>query len=53
MNWTEILERGGVPDSPGYQELLQQIKEEQALRIVVDDGRVLPQRKRKRRRGKG
>jgi hypothetical protein len=53
VNWTEILEKGGVPDSPGYQELLQQIKEEQALRIVVDDGRVLLQRKHKRRRGKG
>ena len=53
MNWTVILEKGGVPDSPGYQELLAQIKEEQALHAVVDDGRVLPQRKRKRRRGKG
>ena len=20
MNWTEILRKGGVPDSPGYQE---------------------------------
>ena len=30
MNWTEILRRSGVPEAPGYQELLARIREEQA-----------------------
>jgi len=52
VNWTEILARGGVPDSPGYQELLQRIKEERAVQVDGDTVTVSPQRKRKRRRGK-
>ena len=29
MNWTEILLKGGVPDAPGYQELVALIRAEQ------------------------
>lgn len=46
MNWTEILERGGVPESPGYQELLAQIREEKACQPVD----TVPQKKRRRRK---
>jgi hypothetical protein len=48
LNWTEILAKGGVPESPGYQELLAQIREEKALRGDVDS--VPPSRKRKSKR---
>ena len=43
------LEEAGVPDAPGYQELLAQIREEReaALRDGVDT--VQPSRKRKGR----
>ena len=27
LDWTEILKRGGVPDSPGFQECLQDCRE--------------------------
>jgi hypothetical protein len=43
MNWTEILARGGVPDAPGYQELLARIREEK-------EGAPLPEKKRSKRK---
>jgi len=48
VNWTELLKAGGIPESPGYQELLQQIREEK-LQQTVD---TVQQGKKKRRRGK-
>ena len=47
MNWTEILEKGGVPDSPGYQELLQQIKEERLCQPVDN---VQPKKRGRKRK---
>jgi hypothetical protein len=44
MNWTEILARSGVPEAPGYQELLARIREEK-LQQTVD---TIQQPKRKR-----
>jgi hypothetical protein len=44
VNWTEILARGGVPEAPGYQELLARIREEK-LQQTVD---TIQQPKRKR-----
>lgn len=51
MNWTEILRRSGVPEPPGYQELLAQIREEReaALRDGVDTVQQDKKRKRKKR----
>lgn len=46
MNWTEILRRGGVPEAPGYQELLAQIREEKACQAVD----TVPQKKKRRKK---
>ena len=53
VNWTEILRRAGVPEAPGYQELVVLIREEReaALRDGVDT--VQQRKKRKRRAKKG
>lgn len=48
MNWTEILKRAGVPDAPGYQELLAQIREEKLQQTV--DTVSQPTRKRGKRK---
>lgn len=48
MNWTELLARAGIPESPGYQELLETIREER-LHQTVD---TVQQSKKKRRRKK-
>lgn len=48
MNWTEILLKGGVPDAPGYQELVAVIREEQAA-LRRDGDSVQQSRKRKSR----
>ena len=48
MNWTELLARAGIPESPGYQELLEKIREER-LQQTVD---TVQQSKKKRRRKK-
>lgn len=46
MNWTELLAKAGIPESPGYQELLEAIREEK-LQQTVD---TVQQSKKKRRR---
>jgi hypothetical protein len=43
MNWTEILERSGVPEPPGYHETIARIK------AKPDKPRVKPSRKSKKR----
>ena len=43
MNWTEILERAGVPEAPGYHETVARIKNEPLK------PRVKPSRKTKKR----
>jgi hypothetical protein len=50
MNWTEILRKGGVPDAPGYQELVALIREEReaALRDGVASVQQSTKRKRKK-----
>ena len=50
MNWTEILRSAGVPEAPGYQELLVRIREEReaALRDGVDTVQQRKKRKRKK-----
>lgn len=35
MDWTEILERGGVPESPGRAEILRRLKEERSFVATV------------------
>ena len=48
LNWTELLARAGIPESPGYQELLALIREER-LQQTVD---TVQQGKKRRRRKK-
>jgi hypothetical protein len=43
MNWTEILERAGIAEPPGYQETVARI------RIRGNKPRVKPSRKNKKR----
>ena len=43
MNWTEILERGNVPEPPGYHETIERLK------AKPDKPRVKPSRKNKKR----
>ena len=43
MNWTEILERGNVPEPPGYRETIERLKTKPAK------PRVKPSRKSKKR----
>ena len=46
VNWTEILRRGGVPEAPGYQELLVLIREERGCQPVDS----VPQKKKRRKK---
>lgn len=48
MNWTEILLKGGVPDAPGYQELVAVIREEKLCQPVDS----VQQKKKGRRKKK-
>jgi hypothetical protein len=50
VNWTEILARAGVPEAPGYQELLAQIRAEKEAAVQGDGDTVQPSRKRKRKK---
>jgi len=43
LNWTEILAKGGVPEAPGYQELVALIRAEK-----LDQTVATVQQKRKR-----
>ena len=43
MNWTEILERGNVPEPPGYRETIERLNAKPAK------PRVKPSRKSKKR----
>ncbi len=43
MNWTEILERSGVPEPPGYRETIERLK------AKPDKPRIKPSRKSKKR----
>ena len=47
MNWTEILRKGGVPEAPGYQELVALIREEKLNQTVAT---VQQKRKRGKRK---
>ena len=46
VNWAEILRRAGVPEAPGYQELLVLIREERACQPVDS----VPQKKKRRKK---
>ena len=46
VNWAEILRRAGVPEAPGYQELVVLIMEERACQPVDS----VPQKKKRRRK---
>ena len=50
VNWAEILRRAGVPEAPGYEELLARMREEReaALRDGVDTVQQRKKRKRKK-----
>jgi hypothetical protein len=50
MNWTEILARSGVPEPPGREELLAQIRAEKEAAVQGDGDTVQPSRKRKRKK---
>lgn len=50
MNWTEILAKGGVPEAPGYQELVALIREEREA--ALGDGVASVQQSTKRKRKK-
>ena len=50
MNWTEILAKGGVPEAPGYQELVALIREEREA--ALGDGVATVQQSTKRKRKK-
>jgi hypothetical protein len=32
MDWTVLLNKAGIPDAPGYQQLLQQLRQEKQQR---------------------
>ena len=49
MNWTEILARAGVPEAPGYQELVALIREEREAALSGTLDSVQHSTKRKRR----
>ena len=52
MNWTEILAKAGVPEAPGYQELLARIRAEKDAALQGDGDTVQQPKKRKRGRRK-
>jgi|OM-RGC.v1.037819236 hypothetical protein len=47
MNWTEILERGGVPEPPGYQETVKRVLERPRQKPFKPSRRQKAKRKRK------
>ena len=49
LNWTEILAKGGVPEAPGYQELVALIREEREAALRDGVATVQHSTKRKRR----
>ena len=49
MNWTEILRKGGVPEAPGYQELVALIRAEREAALGDGVATVQQSTKRKRR----
>ena len=49
MNWTEILRKGGVPEAPGYQELVALIRAEREAALSGDGASVQQCKKRKGR----
>jgi len=50
LNWTEILLKGGVPEAPGYQELVALIRAEQKESVAAAEGK--PAKGKRRKRGK-
>ena len=47
MNWTEILRKGGVPEAPGYQELVALIRSEKES-VGAVEGKLAKGKRRKR-----
>jgi hypothetical protein len=50
MNWTEILRKGGVPEAPGYQELVALIRAEREAALSGDGASVQQCKKRRRKK---
>jgi hypothetical protein len=50
MNWTEILAKGGVPEAPGYQELVALIREEREAALSGDGGASVQQSTKRKRK---
>lgn len=50
MNWTELLAKAGIPESPGYQELLETIREEREAALLAGVDTVQQKKKRKRKK---
>jgi hypothetical protein len=49
IDWTGVLKQAGIPDRPGYQELLQQMQQERKQRLESNEPPPVKGGSRKRR----